>query len=283
MTKLWIQIVFMLALLVASPLVSAIVVSGVQAPALTPGKEGSVIVTIKNTFDDNVQDLSFGFVLSGTSFIAVGGSEKSTDELRDGRERDFSFMIKPSYNVKPGDYELPYEISYTLNGERIPKKGSIGIHVSGTPELRATIEPLTPVVGGKDTLTLKIINDGLADARFVSVSVVGEGLTLLSDEEVYIGTVDSDDFETATFDVMYTRERATLVATITYRDLDNQRQIEEARLGVKVYTREEAIERGIITQSYLLFYIGAAALIIILWIVWRTVRKRRKSRLSVAS
>ncbi len=278
-----VSIALVFLLLVASPLVSAVVIQSVHAPALAPGKESSVVVTIKNTLDEDVEDLSFGFVLSGTSFIAVGGSEESTDELRDGRDEDFSFIIKPSYDVKPGDYQLPYEISYILNGERTVRKGAIGVHVGGSPELRATVEPVSAVVGGKDTLTLKIINDGLADARFVSVSVASEGMTLLSDEEVYIGTVDSDDFETATFDVLYTRERSTLVATVSYRDLDNQRQTEEIRLPVRAYTREEAIERGIITQSYIPFYVGAVVLIIVIWIVWRMIRKRRKSRLSAAS
>lgn len=282
MDKLWIA--FALAFfLVASPFVSAVVVQGVQAPSLTPGKESSIIVSIKNTFNEDVEDLSFGFLFTGTNFIAVGGSEESTDELREGRDEDFSFRIKPSYDVKPGDYEIPYEISYTQDDERFVKKGSIGVHVAGVPEIRTSVEVVTPVVGMNDQLTLRIINDGLADARFVSVSVAGEGMTLLSDEEVYIGSVDSDDFETATFDVRYVRERAVLVATISYRDIDNNRLTEEARLPVTVYTREEAISRGIITQSYVPYYIGFVIVLIVIWFVWRTIRKRRRARLQSAA
>ncbi len=283
MAKLWIHFAFALALLVASPLASAMVVQGVQAPALAPGKESSVIITIENTLDDTVEDVSFAFILTGMPFIAVGGSADSTDELRDGRKKSFSFMLRPSYDVQPGDYSLPYEMSYMLNNERFVQKGTIGIHVEGAPELRASVESKTPVVGGRDTLTVQIVNDGLADARFVSISVDTEGMNLLSDKEIYIGTVDSDDFETATFDVQYTRERATLVATIVYRDIDNQRQTIDVRLPVNVYSREEAIERGIITQSKIPYYVGFVVLIIVIWFIWRALRKRRKSRLSAAS
>ncbi len=267
---------------IALPLVSAVVVQSVEAPSLTPGKESFVSVTIKNTFDDDVEDVSFGFLFSGTAFIATGGSEESTNELRDGRSEDFTFQIKPSYDVKPGDYSIPYELSYTLNGERFIKKGSVGLHVGGSPEIRASVEPVVPVLEGKDTLTLKIINDGLADARFVSVAIDVEGMTLLSDDESYIGAVDSDDFETATFDVRYTKERATLIATISYRDLDNNKLSEEVRLPISVYNRDEAIARGIISPSYMPYYIGAAVVVVILWFVWRTIRKRRRARLSAS-
>lgn len=282
MNKLLVIVALAFLVSIALPLVSAIVVQSVEAPSLTPGKESSVRVTIKNTFDEDVEDVSFGFVFSGTSFIATGGSEESTNELRDGRSEDFTFRIKPSYDVKPGDYSIPYELSYTLDGERYMKKGSVGLHVGGSPEIRASVEPIVPVIDGKDTLTLKIINDGLADARFVSVAVDVEGMTLLSDDESYIGTVDSDDFETATFDVRYTRERATLIATISYRDLDNIKLTEEVRLPIRVYDREDAIARGIISPSYTFYYVGVVGVIIIAWFVWRAIRKRRRARLSAS-
>lgn len=270
-------------LTLASSLVSAVVVQEVRASALIPGKESHISITIKNTFSEDVEDLSFGFILSGTSFIAVGGSEESTDELREGHDEDFSFTLKPSYSVKPGDYELPYELSYKLNGERFVKKGSVGVHVTGSPELRLTAEPKTPVVGMKDTITVKIINDGLADARFVSLAVAGEGMTLLSDEEVYIGSIDSDDFETATFDIMYTREKTALAVTLSYRDLDNNRLTEDTRIPLTAYTREDAIARGIVTRNYTPYYIVAVVVIIVLWFIWRAWRKRRRARMSASS
>lgn len=277
-----IAITFFILLLASSSLASAVVVESVLAPTLAPGEQSSVLVSIKNTLDDTVEDLSFGLILDDTQFITVGGTEDSTDELREGRSEDFSFAIKPAYDIKPGDYQLPYEMSYMLDNNRVVKKGSIGVHVGGSPELRASVEATTPVVGMKDTLTVTIVNDGLADARFVSISVQGEGMNVLSDREIYIGSVDSDDFETATFDVSYTKSRAALEVTVHYRDLENDRLTLEERLPVTVYTREEAISRGIITQSKTPYYIGALVIIIVLWFIWRMVRKRRRARLSAA-
>lgn len=277
-----IAIAFLLLFVASSSLTSAVVVESVLAPTLAPGQESAVLVSIKNTLDDHVEDLSFGLILDDTQFITVGGTEDSTDELREGRSEEFSFAIKPAYDIKPGDYQLPYEMSYTLDNNRVVKKGSIGVHVGGSPELRATIEATTPVIGMKDTVTVTIVNDGLADARFVSLSVRGDGMNVLSDKEIYIGSVDSDDFETATFDVSYTKSRAALEVTINYRDLDNKRLSFEERLPLTVYTRDEAVSRGIVTESKTLYYVGILILIIILWFIWRMVRKRRRARLSAA-
>lgn len=274
------QLVLMIVLI--SALSSAVVVQSVQAPTLAPGKEGSMIITLSNPLEDSVEDVSFALILEEVPFISTGGSEKSTNELREGREKDFSFTIKPSYDAQPGDYQIPYEIRYSLDEEQFVREGTIGVHVDGAPELRMTLDSVTPVVGMSDTITLTVVNDGLADARFVSVSVRGEGLVVLSDKETYIGGIDSDDFETASFEVQYTKPKAALEITLTYRDLDNKRLTIEDRLPVLVYDKEDAIARGIIEPNRTPFYIGGIVLVIVLWFVWRSYRKRRRTRLASA-
>lgn len=268
----------LLCMLVLAPFSSALIVQEVRTPALTPGKESALIITLKNTLEDDIEDVSFGFILDETSFIAVGGSEESTGEIDEGDEEDFSFRIKPSYTVQPGDYELPYELSYTRQGDRVIKEGFIGVHVAGNPELRVRVEESTPVIGRSGELIVTIVNDGLADARFVSISVDGDGISLLSDTEAYIGTVDSDDFETARFEVLYQEKRATLDVTLSYRDLENQRISEQISLPIHAYTELEAQEQGIITPSRTPLYIGVLVVLIFLWFAWRWFKKRRRKR-----
>lgn len=272
----------LLSLVLVCTLTSAVIVQSVQAPSLTPGRESSLIVTITNTLEDTVEDVSIALVLNDVPFISGAGSEKSTNELRDGRDKSFSFVLKPAYDATPGDYQIPYEISYTMGNERFTRKGSLGVHVEGAPELRVTLDSTTPVIGMNDQIVLTLVNEGLAEARFVSITVRGEGITLLSDKEVYVGSVDSDDFETVSFDVRYTKAKATLVASVTYRDLDNNRLNFEKRLSLSVYTREEAISKRIIARTYTKYYIGVAALVVFIWFVWRMIRKRRRARLSAS-
>ena len=104
-------------------------------------------------------------------------------------------------------------------------------------------------MGRQSKINLKIVNKGLADARFVSVNLNPSGFTLLSEKEVYIGTVDSDDFETATFEVIFTSEKPKLTATVEYTDFDNSKKLDEVNLPTKVYTQEKAIELGIIQRN----------------------------------
>ncbi len=69
-----------------------------------------------------------------------------------------------------------------------------------------------------------MVNKGLADARFVSISVEGEGMLFLSDKNAYIGTIDSDDFETTSFEVLYQNKRPVIMISVKYRDFDNIEQ-----------------------------------------------------------
>ena len=78
------------------------------------------------------------------------------------------------------------------------KKGSFGVEVSAKTELSYSVESEMNVIGEQGRIALKIINSGLGDIRFVNVKLgTASGYDLLSPSQVYVGTVNSDDFETA--------------------------------------------------------------------------------------
>ena len=54
---------------------------------------------------------------------------------------------------------------------------------------------------------MKIINSGFGDIKFVNVQIFPDGFILLGSANDYIGNVDSDDFESATFDVIFNDEK----------------------------------------------------------------------------
>ena len=66
-------------------------------------------------------------------------------------------------------------------------------------------------------------------------------------------------------------------AKIDYKDFDNEDQSKTISLPVNVYTREEALELGLIQNpNYIPYIIGVG--ILILWYVIRKVRKKRKNK-----
>jgi len=249
-----------------------------------PGEEVSIGIDVDNNFGYDIEDISIQLILDDVPFTSVGSSEKSLDDLDDGDDDSKTFTLKASTSTVPGDYDIPYIIRYTnaeeTNATSENKTGSFGIRISAKTELDFSVESSgdttdTALVGGKGKISLKVINQGLGEIKFVSVQIFPSGFELTSGDKIYIGTIDSDDSDFATFDVIFKNTNPTLSAKVNYKDFDNKDQSKTVSLPIKVYTREKALELGLIQNpNYLPYGIGAGVLI--LWYIIRKARKARK-------
>ena len=270
-----------LSFILLSNLASAVVVNSVEVSPMSPGQEGTIRIEIENTFNDKVEDVSLSLDFKDLLFIPIGTSEQSIDEIDENEEEIFAFAIRAANDITPGQYEIPYTIFYTLNNEEKSRTGTLGVKVEAQPDLTFTIETTTPVVGSSGRISLKIINKGFFDARFVSVRVLPEDFTLLSENEVYIGEIASDDFDTANFNVVFKNTDAVFNAVVEYKDFDNNLIIKNVEIPLQVYTNEEAVSLGIITPSRTVIYIIVVVVIIILIILWRWLRKKQRLKRSM--
>jgi len=258
--------------------VSAATLTSVDQSRVLPGGETSLSLTIENTHNDDIEDVFLVLETEGTPFTPIGSSQASTDKIRDGRDERFTFRLKTTNSASPGNYEIPYTLTYDLGNRSLERSGSIGLVIYGSPELEYTASAETPVVGRQTAVTIRIINKGFADAKFLTVRINPQGFTLLSEDNVYIGTVDSDDFETTTFDVHLTSQIATIGGVVEYKNFENRNIVENINIPLKVYTADEAIELGIIKASNTGLYLGIIILVIIAWIIWRGIKRGRKKK-----
>lgn len=270
------ELLFIALALLILPVASALIVSDVSADAIIPGKEGRVEVTVKNTLGKDIEDVSFALDFTGIPLAPVDSSEGSVDELDEDDKESFVFLVRADSSAKVGDYKIPYTITYA-NSSSV-KKGTISVRVSADPLLSFTATLADPIIGMKTKATFKIVNKGLGEARFVSLTFQTSGMTLLSENEVYIGSVDSDDFETVTLDVIPTSKSATLAGTLEYQDDDAQKFTKVFDLPLHVYTADEALAKGITQPNRTPFYIGVIIVLLIVWFVYRTIAKRRRMR-----
>lgn len=261
-------------------LTSAVIVNSVEVGKFSPGQEGRVNLEIKNVFNDDVQDVSILLDFKDKPFIPIGSSEQTVDEITEDDEENFVFTLRASSDISPGQYEIPYTLTYELNGDTKTKTGTIGIKVESNPDLAFSITTDTPVLNRQGKIKLQIVNKGFFPARFVSVKALPEGYTLLSDSEVYIGEIASDDFDTANFDASFTKQNARFTAIVEYRDFNNNLIIKNVDLPLTVYSEDKAQQLGIVTKSQTFTYIISVIVIIILIIVWRSWRKRRRLKKS---
>jgi len=283
MNKLLLTLFVISILIINFSLASAVIVKSVKTDTFSPGKDGIIRIEVENILEDDVKDVSLRLDFTGLPFTPVGSSEEGTDELGDGKEEDFTFRIKAANDITPGDYQIPYILRFREQGETqtTERFGSIGVTVTAITELSFSVSGETPVVGREGKITLKIINKGFSDAKFVLVKVFPEGYTLLSESQVYIGSVDSDDFETATFDVIFNKEDAKIIAIVEYKDFNNKKVIENINFPLNVYSEERAIELRIIKKNNTPLYITVVVTLILFWILWRTIRKRIRIKKSM--
>lgn len=265
-----------LALLISFSLISAISVENVQSTKFMPGESGQITVVLKNNLKDDATSVSFILNLKETQFTTQGSSEESVDEIQEDDKENFRFTLKIPAGTKPGDYNIPYTLSYNYDDKLVTKTGSFGINIGAKTELDYTLEANKNVINEKDKLVLKIINLGLGDVRFVSVKVEGIGMEILSSKEEYVGTVASDDFETVNFDVLYKSENAKLKGYIRYKDLDNKEINQTIEIPIKVYSRNEGLANGKITKSNNWIYLILLIFVILLWIIYKKIKKNKK-------
>lgn len=260
--------------------VSAIIVNDISSDIIYPGQQGQLSITLKNDLDINIKDVSVSLDLSNTGFSTVGSSEDNIDEINDGDKETFSFTLIANTNTKPGDYNIPYSISYT-NGTT--KKGTVGIKVRANTNLDFSASLDNPIIGESSKLNIKLINKGLADIKFVSIELEPSGYTLLSEKKIYIGTISSDDYESANFNIIIKSKNPEVVATITYRDLDDNEKTADMDLQLKAYTQEEAISLGLKQKSNAPMIIGVVIVLAIIFFVYRFFKKRAKKNKAIVN
>lgn len=255
-------------------LASAMVVKSVDANNFQPGNEQDIKVEIKNTLSSDVKDVSLTLDTTGLPFSIIN-SEDSINGINSDDTEIFNFAIKSSNDAKAGNYQIPYILSYNLNGTQI-KKGTFTLTIEANSELVYSASTDTPVVGNHGKIILNIVNQGLGDAKFASVLIIPEGYTLLSGSNVYIGTISSDDSQSESFNVIFEKQDPVLTAQITYKNFNNQLVTKIINLPLTVYSKEEALKLGLIKQDNSFFYVISVALLFGAWVIVKKIRKKKR-------
>lgn len=275
LTKSLAGIVF---LVLAISFASALVVDA-NFVTLYPGESERVEVEIDNNENFDIEDISIALELSNIPFTAIGSSEKDLDDLDKDDDDRVVFTLRASTDATPGDYNIPYTVKYfeVNNDTGFEKTGTFGIRITAKTEIDFVVEIKgNAIVGEEGRISLEIINKGLGEIKSLSVQLLPNGFELLSKDKVFVGTIDADDTDLASFDVVYRTTNPTLSARIEYKDFDNNEQKETVNMLFRVYTRDEALELGLIQKSKTPLYSGVVFVILVAWFVYRKIKKKRK-------
>jgi len=266
--------IFLLVITLSSA--SAVVVDA-DYITIYSGESGKISVEVENNENFDIESVSLALEISELPFTSVGSSEKDIDDIDEDDDDSVSFTLRASTDIVPGDYNIPYTLTYINaenNSESFEKTGSFGLRVSAKTDLDFALEIReNAIVGDEGRISLEIINKGLGEVKSVSVQIFPNGFELLSKNKVFVGTVNSDDTDLASFDVIYKTQNPILSVSVEYRDFDNQVQIQNVEIPFNVYTKEKAIELGLIKKSNAKTYFIVFLILVVGWFFKRKDRK----------
>jgi len=212
---------------------------------IKPGQTANVKLRIDNPSASSIRDINVKLDLSATTtpFAPLGmTSEKNIDFIAVRSFGEVSYTLIASPDAEAGLYKVPVTISYyDAQGYAHEVEDIIGIVVGGQPELSLEIES-TELTTKTDTgnLILKIINSGTTDVKFMKVKLLeSDDLEIISQDAIYIGDVDSDDYETAEFRIKMNEDQAKLIFELDYKDANNIAYSEKKVLDVNLYSPKE--------------------------------------------
>lgn len=251
----------------------------VSPGTVEPGKSFSLSVSLDNNENKDLTDINVKIDLKDLPF---SGTNELTIDIDEDDNEDADFDLEALDNAKSGVYTIPITINYINDEDKATTKTSSGVvKVSSVPIIEVVREDGLLLKGQKNTLTIRIINKGLADIKFSEIEINPSGIDLLSQKKVYLGDIDSDDFDSAEFQI-YIKESSPnniiLPVNVIYKDVLNKEYSQDFTLSLRAYSTDEAYSLGLLTRSYTTQIVIGVAVLIVLWFIYRRIRKRLRKR-----
>jgi hypothetical protein len=190
--------------------------------------------------------------LDGLPIATLRGTNEEVVSFLDAGERttlEFTVVAEP--DAASSLYKLPVELTYNDRlGTIYTRNDTVGIIIGGVPELLAYVDT-SDVYGSSQTgeVTVRFVNHGVTDIKFLRASVLeSDTYAVLSQPEVYVGNVDSDDYETASFDLALERVKGSQVGVpllLEYRDANNNLFEEQVDVVLRLYSSSQAKKLGL--------------------------------------
>ena len=274
-----------LAILFLSSLASALNIDSVSVKPeeIKQGEKISLELVIENNLDSDVEDVSISLDLKDIPFAPyLTSNQVSYEGIKEGKEKEARFNLIAFSDAESGTYKIPVKISYILDLKEIEKEGVVSLIINAKPELEVFAEDAILIKGQSSELIIRIVNSGLGDVKLLSLELeTVRGMRILDNKKVYIGDIDSDDFDSVEFKLKVDENAPSIISLpikLNYKDFQNNNIEENKNLELRIYTKEQAINLGLVKKSNTLVIVIGIIILIILFLVYRAIRKKLKKK-----
>lgn len=252
---------------------------------VAPGETAEVGMKIRNNGNTYIEDMTITLSLQNTTEIAPikTSNEVIIRNIKGGEstQANFSLIVAPDAAVKV--YKIPVTLKYTdQRNNQYEKNTYVSLVVDAEPEYVLNIEESDVYEEGvAGNIVVSLSNIGVANINYATLTLEeAEEYIVLSSNTVYLGNLESDDYETAQFKI-YAKEYVEdlpLKFRLVYKDAFNKNYDEEITLTTKMFTSWEAKRYGLSENGMgfttVLILLGAGMLG---WYMWKQHKKKQSS------
>jgi len=214
---------------------------------ISPGSDGTLTITVKNNAPSTMTDLSMKLqlqaIIGGTlvdlPFAPMdSGTEQRTYRLDSGQSTDFTYNLRVYPDAVSKVYKVPFTLTYFDSlGNSINKTDYVGVVVNGLPDISILVDKTDLSMQQRSgSITLKIINKGVSDVKFLNVIMQkSNDFDLLSNTDTtYVGNLVSDDYQTADYNIDVKSKSNNLIVPVTLQYMDSNNKYYEKSFNVEL-------------------------------------------------
>ena len=255
----------------------------IDKKTLEPGSSGIVKIKLANKADSILKNIKVTLGLGDLPLVPIDSTnEKSIYKIDSRQSYEFEFKVLAKPNADSGVYNVPLSVSYLDElGKSYLKNVTIGLTIGAKPDLSITLDDSEIYESGKSgEIFVKIVNKGVTDIKFMNIKLMpSDNYRILSNEEVYIGNIDSDDYETADFELFIRggkEKEVSLPVVLEYKDANNNDFKERIGLTLTLYSAWEAKKFGLKKGNGFIGNIILVAIVVAGLFAYRKWRKHKK-------
>lgn len=259
-------------------------IASVDTPQMIkPGEISKVDINLENLALTFIKEIKVRLNLGGVPFAPIGSTDrKIVKQMEADSKATVSFNLMAEPGADSNLYKVPIEIEFLDRlGNVYTKNETVGLIVGAEPDLTINIDSSQVYSsGGTGDVSIKITNKGVTGVKFLNIELKeSDNYRILSTKEVYVGNIDSDDYETADFEIALGKVKekdAVLLLLVEYKDANNNDYSKNIELPLNLYSSAEAKSMGLKKGN------NAVGIIIVLVIVgagffiYRRWRKKKK-------
>jgi LPXTG-motif cell wall-anchored protein len=225
-----------------------------------PGQLVTLWVAVQNWGDDSIDNAYLRVVPEYPFRLPQGNGIEEAGRIAAFGERLVEYDLIVDENAIEGTYAFDVQQCLDATCSKVIRDVEIQISVKtgGSPRIKVGLEDADTFWGGeKGAVTINIVNRGKLDIKFLTLTLLpSEDYEILSPTEIYVGELESDDFETTDFTIFVTEGiggkdtvYVDLPVKVEYTDSNNHDYSSQAQVKLKIYSQEDLKRFGLMTDS----------------------------------